>query len=193
MGDRLWQGDVEARATWRAGEGLECGLRSRLRGVTYDQPTPTFFNGRFYRHAVFVRWPGIETTLELRPEVEFARTPEFGGLPATASAEDRQAVAGEEYDELAFRAELERFTAKGWWSLAPGVGRRNYLDAATSAEDLSSRSDFWYVEVFAFADQKLGRGLTARASADLRWEEHTVASDDAQSLSVAAELRVPLR
>lgn len=193
VGDRLWQGDLEARATWRAGSTLELGLRSRLRGVTYDQPTPTFFNGRFYRYALFVRRAGIENTVELRPEIEFARTPEFGGLPPGASDEDRQAVAGEEYDELAIRIEVERFVAAGWWALTPGVGRRNYLDAATSAEDLSARSDFWYVELAGFADRKLGRRLTARATADLRWEEHTVPSDDARSLTVAAELRVPLR
>lgn len=193
IGDRLWQGDLEARGTWRAGLDLEVGLRARLRGVTYDEPTPTFFNGRFYRYAAFVRRSGIETTLELRPEVEFARTPAFGGLPAGASDEDRQAVAGEEYDELAVRIEVERFTAAGWWSLTPGVGRRDYLDAAASAEDLSARSDFWYLELAGFFDRKLSRGLTARATADVRWEEHTVRTDDARSLTVAAELRVPLR
>jgi hypothetical protein len=191
FGDRFWQADAEARATWRAGETFECGVRSRVRGVAYDEPTPTFFDGRFYRQAVFARWAGPTTVLELRPEIEFARTPDFGGLPPGASTEDRQAVAGEEYDELALRVEYERFAAAGWWTLAPGAGRRDYLDAATSAEDLSARSDFWFVELMAFADRRFGM-VTLRATADLRWEEHTVAADDVRSLSVAGELRVPL-
>ncbi len=193
VGDRLWQADVEARGTWRGGESTEWGLRSRVRAVEYDEPTPTFFNGRFYRHAAFVRWGGAATTFEVRPEIEFARTPDFGGLPPTASDEDRQAVAGEEYDEVDLRLEVERFARTGWWSIVPTIGRRDYLDAATSAEDLSARSDFWFVELWAFADRRLGRGPVLRASADLRWEEHTVPSDDARSLSVAAEVRVPLR
>ena len=193
FGDNLWQADVEARGTWRAGEALECGLRARVRTATYDEPTPTFFNGRFWRYAVFARWPNAATTFEVRPEIEFARTPDFGGLPPTASDEDRQAVAGEEFDELALRLEVERFATRGWWSIVPAFGHRNYLDAATSAEDLSARSDFWFAEVFGFVDRRLGGRVTLRASADLRWEEHTVPSDDARSLSVAAELRAPLR
>ncbi len=193
VGDRLWQGDVEGRLTRRAGERWEVGLRSRARGLRYDTPTPTFFDSRFHRHAAFARRraeSGLE--VEIRPEIEFARTPRFGRLPASASAEDRRAVAGEEYDELVLRGEVERFGAGGWWTVSPALGRRNYLKAAASAEDLSSRSDFWFVEVTAFADRRLARGLILRASADLRLEGHEVAADDARSLSVAAELRLPL-
>lgn len=193
VGDRFWHGDLEGRLTLRAGERLELGLRSRVRGMRYDAPTPTFFDSRFYRHAAFARLraeSGLE--IELRPEVEFARTPAFGRLPPTASAEDRRAVAGEEYDELALRAEIERFGAAGWWTLAPAVGRRDYLKAAASAEDLSSRSDYWFAELTAFADRKLARGLVLRGTADLRLEGHEIEADDAKSLSLSAELRFPL-
>ncbi|MEO6463277.1 MAG: hypothetical protein ABIP29_09395 [Candidatus Eisenbacteria bacterium] len=193
VGDRLWQGDLEGRLTRRAGERWELGLRSRVRGLRYDAPTTTYFDSRFWRHAAFARLrtdSGLE--VEIRPEIEFARTPDFGRLPASASAGDRRAVAGEEYDELVLRGEVERFGAGGWWTVSPAVGRRNYLKAAAAAEDLSSRSDFWFAEVTAFADRRLRRGLELRASVDLRMERHEIAADDAKSLSVAAELRVPL-
>jgi hypothetical protein len=193
VGDRFWHGDLEGRLTFRAGERLELGVRSRVRGLRYDAPTPTFFDSRFYRHAAFARLraeSGLE--VELRPEIEFARTPAFGRLPATASAGDRRAVAGEEYDELALRAEIERFGAAGWWTVAPAVGRRDYLEAASSAEDLSSRSDYWFAEVAAFADRRLRRGLVLRGTADVRLERHEIDADDAKSLSLSAELRFPL-
>ena len=193
VGDRMWHADVELRLTRRAGEQWEIGARSRARGMRYDAPDPTFFDSRFWRHAVFARRRsdgGLE--VELRPEVEFARTPRFGRLPPTASAGDRRAVAGEEYDEWALRGEVERFGTAGWWTVSPALGRRSYLEAARSAEDLSSRSDFWFAEVTAFADRRLARGLVVRGSADFRLEDHAIASDDAKSVSVAAELRVPL-
>ena len=193
VGDRLWQGDVEGRLILRAGERWELGVRTRVRGLRYDAPTPTFFDSRFYRHAAFARWradSGLE--IELRPEIEFARTPDFGRLPQAATTRDRRAVAGEEYDEMALRGEIERFGVGGWWSVSPAFGRRDYLKAAASPEDLSSRSDFWFAEVTAFADRRLARGLLLRGSADLRLESHEIDSDDARSLSVAAELRVPL-
>jgi len=101
-------------------------------------------------------------------------------------------VAGEEFDELGLRGEIERFGPSGWWTVSPAFGRRNYLKAATSAADLSSRSDYWFGELSAFADLRLARRLGLRASADFRLESHDVAADDAKSLSVAAELRVPL-
>jgi hypothetical protein len=194
FGDRLWQGDLEGRLGLRVGERLEVGVRSRLRGMRYDEPTPTFFDARFLRHAAFARLrtdSGLE--LELRPEVEFARTPAFGRLPTTATAEDRRAVAAEEYDEVVLRAELERFGRGGWWTLSPALGRRQYSEAAITAEDLSARSDFWFAELIGFADQPLGGGRVLRLSGDLRLEQHEIAADDARSVSVAAELRVPLR
>ena len=76
--------------------------------------------------------------------------------------------------------------------MSPGFGRRNYLEAAALPENLSSHSDFWFAEVVAYADRRLAPRLTVRASADARFEFHSVDSDDAKSLSVAAELRVPL-
>jgi hypothetical protein len=193
VGDRFWHGDLEGRWTRRAGERLELGVRSRLRGMRYDVPTPTFFDSRFYRHAVFARLradSGLE--IELRPEIEFARTPAFGRLPPTAGVEDRRAVAGEEYDELALRGEVERFGPGGWWTLSPSVGRRDYLKPAASAEDLSSRSDFWFVELTAFAERRLARGILLRGTADARLERHEIAADDAKSLSLSAELRLPV-
>ena len=193
VGDRFWAGELEGRLTARAGDHADVGVRSRVRGTRYDAPTPTFFDSRFWRHAGFVRLradSGLE--VELRPEVEFARTPDFGRLPPGATSADRRAVAGEEYDELALRAEIERFATRGWWTISPAVGRRDYSEAAATAEDLSSRSDFWFVEVAAFADRPLGRGLRLRASADVRLEQHAIDSDDARSLSVAAEVRLPL-
>jgi len=193
FGDRLWQGDTEARGTVRAGERWEFGVRSRLRFVRYDEPTPTFFDARFWRHAVFARLrldSGFEA--ELRPEIEFARTPGFGRLPPDATIEDRRAVASEEYDEMALRLDLERFGGRGWWMVSPAIGRRDYSDAAATAEDLSARSDFWFAEVSGFADHRLAARVTLRASADLRLERHAVDADDATSLGLAAELRVPL-
>lgn len=193
VGDRFWSGELEGRVSIRAGERVDVGARSRIRGTGYDAPTSTFFDSRFFRHAAFVRLrarSGLE--VELRPEIEFARTPGFGGLPVGETPEERRAVAGEEYDELALRIEVERFGARGWWTLAPVLGRRDYAAAASVAEDLSARSDFWYVELSGFADRPLGRGCTLRLSADARLERHEVAADDAQSLAVAAEVRVPL-
>ena len=193
FGDRLWQGDVEGRLVRRVGERWELGARSRTRFARYDEPTPTFFDASVHRHALFARVrleSGLE--FEVRPTVELARTPDFGGLPADASTEDKRAVAGEEYDELGFAGEIERFGQGGWWSVSPAFGRRDYLKAAASAEDLSSRSDFWFGELTAFADLRLTGRLLLRATADFRLEDHDVAADDAKSLSVAAELRVPL-
>lgn len=194
FGDRLWQGEVEGRLAGRAGERIEIGVRSRLRATRYDEPTPTFFDSRFLRHAVFLRRradSGLE--FELRPEIEFARTPQFGRLPPSATEEDRRAVAGEEYDEVAVRLEVERFGSAGWWTLAPAVGWRTHSRAARASTDLSSRSDYWFAEVSAFADRRLAGGPTLRFSGDARLEQHQVPEDDARSLSVAAELRVPLR
>ena len=114
-------------------------------------------------------------------------------LDALAGDDDRRAVAGEEFDEFALRLEVERFARLGWWSLSPAVGRRDYLDDALTSEDLSARSDFWFVEVFAFAERRFAAGWVLRATADVRWEEHEIETDDARSLSLAAELRVPLR
>ena len=193
FGDRLWQGDVEGRLVRRSGPRWELGLRSRVRFARYDVPTPTFFNANFFRHALFARHraeSGLE--VEIRPEIELARTPDFGGLPADAPVEDKRAVAGEEFDEVALRGEVERFGPSGWWTVSPALGRRNYLKTAASAEDLSSRSDFWFGEIVAFADLRLARRLGLRASADFRLESHDVSADDAKSLSLAAELRVPL-
>ena len=193
IGDRVWQADLEVRLVRQAGERWELGLRTRARGQRYDAPTPTFFDATAWRYAAFGRYrasSGIE--IELRPEIEYARTPDFGGVPEGTPGADLRAIAGEEYDELALRGEIERFAVGGWWTVSPAFGQRNYLLPADHAEDLSSHSDFWFAEVAAYADRRLAPRLTVRASADLRFEFHEIDSDDAKSLSVAAELRVPL-
>ena len=43
---------------------------------SFDDPTPTFFNAWIYRYAFLARYlPDVLVRYELKPEVEFLRTP----------------------------------------------------------------------------------------------------------------------
>jgi hypothetical protein len=193
VGDRFAGADGELGLVVRRGETLEYGPRARVRGQSFDAPTPTFFDAWIWRYAfVLRRLPDVLTRLELRPEVEFLSTPHFGGLPGTASAEDRRAVANEEYDQLALTAEAERLGGATWWWGTLAGGHRRYLDDGEGPNDLSARSSFWYAEASAYADRKLSERLRLRATADVRREFHRIAADDLTSLDLSLDLRVRL-
>jgi hypothetical protein len=193
FGDRFASADVEVGLVVRHGETFEFGPRGRAWGQSYDQPTPTFFNAWIWRWSAFGRWLPDETTkLELRPEVEFLRTPDFGGLPADASEDDKKAVANEEYDQLALIAEGERIAQGAWWSGTLAGGHRDYLDDGLDPTDLSARTSFWFVDFSAFGERRLSETLRLRASGGVRTEFHRLDVDDVTSLDFALDLRVRL-
>jgi hypothetical protein len=193
VGDRFRSADAELGLVVRRGEMLEFGPRLRVRGQAFDRPTPTFFDAWIWRYAAVVRFlPDELSRLEFRPEVEFLRTPHFGGLPEGATREDRNAVANEEYDQLGLACEAERIgTVHWWWGTLTG-GHRKYVDDGADPNDLSSRTSFWWVEVSAFGERRLTERLRLRASADARSEFHRLSSDDLVSLDLALDLRVRL-
>lgn len=193
-GDRFWSVDAEVGVVARAGEMLEYGPRARLRGQAFDTPTPTFFNAWIWRYALFTRlMPDVLTRLELRPEVEFLRTPGFGGLPADSSPQDLRAVANEEYDQLSLTGEAERLgVGSSWWWGSLAGGHRRYLDDGVDPNDLSSRSSFWYAETSGYAEHRLTDRLRIRGTANLRMEIHRVRADDLTSLDLTLDLRARL-
>jgi len=193
FGDRFASADVEIGLVLRDGEKLEFGPRVRAWGQSYDEPTPTFFDAWIWRWAAFGRWlPDEITKFELRPEVEFLRTPDFGGLPADASEDDRKAVANEEYDQLGLVIDGERIAPSTWWSGTLAGGHRDYLDDGLDPSDLSARTSFWFVDLSAFGERRLSETVRVRASGGVRSEFHRLDVDDVTSLDFALDLRVRL-
>jgi hypothetical protein len=193
VGDRFWQGIAEARVTASVDEKWEAGVRAGARGTAYDRPTAAFFDNAIVGWGVFARFrPDFARAIEVRPEIEFARTPNYGGLPSRASLEDKLAVAGEEYDQLALRVEYEDFRPRGWFGAQLGFGRRDYFEHPTSPQDASARSDFWLVQAGGFLDLPLPHKLRLRATADTWSEFHDLDSDDLHSVFLSAEIRIPL-
>ncbi|MGH7725292.1 MAG: hypothetical protein ACREOU_07660 [Candidatus Eiseniibacteriota bacterium] len=193
VGDRFWQGDLEARLTGQGGGPIEAGARARIRATGYDEPTTSFFDSRFFRYAAFARYrPSPEVAIEVRPEVEFARTPDFGGLPETSSNEDRITVAGEEFDQVSLRTEYERFARASWLTLGVAAGTRNYLVGTRSPDNLSARSDYWFAELVGFYDLRISSRHRFVVSADWLSEFHDLSSDDVHSLFLSAEVRTRL-
>ena len=193
VGDRFRGADAELGLVARAGENAEWGARARVRGQTFDRPTPTFFNAWIYRYALLARYlPGPLARFELRPEIELLRTPRFGGLPAGSRPEDRAAVAHEEYDQVALVGEAERFATRSWWWLTASGGHRRYLDDSGNPDDLSTQSSFWYAETSGFGERRLSDRLRLRGTAGVRFEFHRVRADDLTSLDLTLDLRVAL-
>ena len=193
VGDRFASADVELGLVLREGEKFEFGPRMRAWGQSYDAPTPTFFDAWIWRWSLLGRWlPDELTRFELRPEVEFLRTPEFGGLPDDASEDDRKAVANEEYDQLSLVAEGERIGPEAWWSGTLAGGHRDYLDDGLDVNDLSARTSFWFVDLSGFGERRLNERLRLRASGGVRTEFHRLDADNVTSLDFALDLRVRL-
>jgi len=193
VGDRFWNGDGELALVAAPDERFEFGPLARLRVLDYDEPTPTFFNVTLYRYGVFARWlPDFARRYELRPEIEFLRTPAYGGLPKGTSVADLRAVASEEYDQWSLAGEAESMGATAWFFGTVAGGARQYSDGAADARNLSAHSDFWFLEASGFGERRLSSRLRVRASADARIEFHSVEADDLTSLFFALELRTPL-
>jgi len=193
FGDRFTSADVELGLVYRTSEKFEFGPHGRAWGQAYDAPTPTFFDAWIWRWSVFGRLiPDALTRVELRPELEFLRTPDFGGLPDGASEDDRKAVANEEYDQLSLALEGERIAPDTWWWGTLAGGHRDYLDDGLDPSDLSSRTSFWYVDLSGFGERKLSGPLRLRASGGIRTEFHRLDVDDVTSLDLALDLRVAL-
>ncbi len=193
VGDRFHQGGIDARVTARIDDRWEAGVRGEVRGNRYAEPTAAFFDYVISRWAAFARLrPSVSRAIELRPEIEFARTPDFGGLPETSPLADRLAVAREEYDQIALRAEYEDFRPSGWFGVELGFGRRDYAERAERPDDVSAHSDFWLVSAGGFLDLPVTGKLRARATADLWSELHDLSSDDLHSVFLSAEVRIPL-
>lgn len=100
----------------------------------------------------------------------------------------------ESYDELGWTLELERFTAASWWNVAPAFGRRRYAGTVAAMTDLllpatPLHSDFTFVELSAFLDQKLPARMRVRALATLRDERHDDPDQDARSLYFSLDVR----
>jgi hypothetical protein len=193
VGDRFRQGGLDVRLTARLGDRWEAGGRGEARATEYVAPTAAFFDYVLWRWGVFARLrPDVARSIELRPEIELARTPEFGGLPPTSPLEDRLAVAREEYDQWAIRGEYESFRPFGWYGVEAGFGRRDYAERAVRPDDVSAHSDFWLLQAGGFLDLPVTGALRARATADVWSELHDLSSDDLHSLFVSVEVRVPL-
>jgi hypothetical protein len=193
FGDRFTSADVELALVYRTSETFEFGPRGRAWGQSYDAPTPTFFDAWIWRWSAFARFlPDAVTRFEVRPEVEFLRTPDFGGLPDDAAEEDRKAVANEEYDQLSLALEGERIDPATWWWGTLAGGHRDYLDDGKDASDLSARTSFWYVDLSGFGERKLTGTLRVRASGGLRTEFHRLDVDNVTSVDLALDLRVSL-
>ncbi len=193
VGDRFVSTDSEIGLIVASSERFEWGARARVRVQDYDAPTPTFFNVWIWRYALVARLlPEPLGRIELRPEIELLRTPNFGGVPAGTSPEDLAAVANEEYDQLGLTGEAERFGDGAWWWGTLAAGHRHYLDAGADPADLSARSSFWYAEASAFIERPLSARVRLRGSADGRFEFHRVTADNLTSLDLTLGLRVRL-
>jgi hypothetical protein len=193
IGDRFVSTDSEVGLIISRGETFEWGAKARVRGQVYDAPTPTFFNLWIWRYGLVARkLPEPLERLELRPEIELLRTPNFGGVPPGTSAEDLQAVADEEYDQLGLTAEAERMAAGAWWWGTLAGGHRHYLDDEADSGSSSARSSFWFAEGSGYAERRLTGRVRMRATFDLRFEFHRVPADNLTSLDVTLDLRIPL-
>jgi len=190
VGDRFVSGDGQL-ALWVARRPeFEWGPQARLRVQHFDAPDPTFFNVWIYRYGVAARFvPDVTRRYEIRPEVEFQRTPDFGGLSPTATRADLDAVADEEYDQVSGAFELEAIAPRRWTWLTLEAGHRRYTDDTDGGTSLSVRSSFWYGDLSGFLERPLGSTLRARLTGGVRMEWHRVPADDLASVDVALELR----
>ncbi len=193
VGDRFVAGDGQLAIWITPSARFEWGPTARVRTQLFDAPNPTFYDVWIWRYGLAARFqPEIARRYEIRPEIEFLRTPRFGGLADTASVLDQAAVAGEEYDQVSLTLEDETFAPGRWTWLTLELGHRDYAQDTGESTSLSARSSFWYGDLSGFAERPLTGRVRLRATLDLRAEWHRPASDDLRSVDLGIELRAPL-
>jgi len=99
---------------------------------------------------------------------------------------------GEDYDEAGGELTAEWLGLRGWWSVAPAAGWRQYRDTSAWAAGSSLpgvHSSFAFYEVTLFGDQPLPGALRLRVSGAGRVEVHTDRTQDTRSLYFSVDLR----
>jgi len=114
------------------------------------------------------------------------------GLAACGERLECPRDPGEEYAEAGGELAFEWLGRRGWWSLAPAAGWREYLGASGGAAlatlpDL--HSSFAFYELALFGDQPLPGSLRLRLSGTGRAEVHGDGTDDARSLYFSVDVR----
>lgn len=179
--DRFLQTRTRVESTIRVATGWALRPVAGLEALAYDQPDSlTDFD-----YAVY------SASLELRREMG------PGWIVSIGPRAERLASAwspAEEYDELACGLGVERLTGSSWLSFAPSIGHRSYAEelAAASGSALPAlplHSAFDFLELTAFADQRLPGALRLRALATLRGERHEDGDQDSSSLYFSVDLR----
>jgi hypothetical protein len=159
-------------------------------GTAYDDPDPAYFNNVIPRAEASIRYERFpDWTVTSRLQAQVLRVPEGGGLGDPFQDGDAFNAAHEEYDQLGLRMDVERMGATTWFFFSPSFGRRNYRFSSQAEGDLLARSSYWFGQLSAFAETRLGPFLRARISADLFRERHDIVSDDLTSIYMASELR----
>ena len=114
------------------------------------------------------------------------------GLAARGERLECPRDPGEEYVETGGELAFEWFGRRGWWSLAPAAGWRQYLgpsDGSDSALLSGIHSSFAFYELAVFGDQPLPGSLRLRLSGMGRMEAHSDGTEDARSLYFSLDLR----
>jgi len=173
--DRFLEADAGVVLRLWLGPSLDAEIGGGIETLTFDEPdTVVFFDYRIYRTFFFPRWSSGSWSIALGPRAEYLTSPQ----------------ESEEYFESAAVLTVESLHRQSWWSLAPAVGRREYAETAglPTVDDLA-RSSFTYLDLTAYADQRMPGQLQIRAMASVRSEWHDDSDGDTQSLYFSLDVR----
>ena len=172
--DNFWLGHGLVEGTLPVATGWS--LRARLEGDAqhYDVPDSTvFFDFQLARFRLAPRW-------EPRPGLSVAAGPWIERLWCAWNPAER-------YTEVAGALDLEWLGGRGYWSVAPAVGWREY--DATRADALALHTPYAFYDITVIGDQPLGGPVRLRAFANARLESHTDPAQDARSLYFSVDVR----
>jgi len=114
------------------------------------------------------------------------------GLAARGERLESPRDPGEEYVETGGELAFEWLGRRGWWSLAPAAGWREYLGPLGGSGPASLpgiHSSFAFYELTVFGEQPLPGSLCLRLSGMGRAEAHSDGAEDARSLYFSLDLR----
>jgi hypothetical protein len=172
--DNFWGGHAGLEGSLPVATGWS--LRARLDGEAqrYDVPDSTvFFDYQVAGVRLTPRW-------EPHPGLAVAAGPWVERLWSAWNP-------AESYTEVAGSFELEWLGGRGWWSLTPAVGWREYEQ--TRLADLALHSPYAFYDFTVIGDQPLAGSLRLRAFANARLESHTESAQDARSLYFSIDVR----
>jgi hypothetical protein len=182
--DNYWEADAQGSVTMFQASGVGLVLATTAESMRYDAPdSAVFFDYDLARAQLSPQWITTGWTFRLGPRGELLRSPHD---------------PSEQYRELAGVLEIEWAPRRGWWTLTPIAGWRDYTgdaaaDVATAAVGTlptpSTRSSYAFYELDGVVEQSFWGGLTFRAYGSGRIERHTDSSQDARSLYISCEVR----